>query len=131
MGLDQLDITHDCYHGAVNAFNSWRYDLAELAGYLPDLEGLEPLFRKHVHNTDLRGLWYAEPEDPLCYLLLHSSYDGGISFKHCVALADRLEELNVWLVPGDSSMSSLTTQFIAGLRSATQAGLSVWYHHVD
>jgi hypothetical protein len=136
-----LDTSHDCWHGAYSAFNRWRDQLAEAAGYTghksasgtgytPDIDWGD------IESTighDLNGKWPAIPvrpsgkPDPLIILLAHSDCGGELHWEFCGALADRLEELLPELDKLEDDNGHIgnwrekTEQFIAGLREAHKA----------
>lgn len=114
-----LDTTHDAWHGPYSAFNRWRTNVAQLAGYevaprdyghgcmLPAVvkvyDGLQD---GTWTEANLEGWWERLPEDPLLVLLVHSDCDGFIDGVACRWLAERLEQLMPKLVELD--------QFVAG-----------------
>ncbi len=114
-----LDTSHGCWHGAYSAFDRWRHQLAQVAGY-PPLEIMEGYFkaedwwfmgpgvgwRKLGEGTGegfsfairrafdvLPVPWTLFKGDPLVVLLWHSDCDGTIAAADCEPLAKRLEEI--------------------------------------
>lgn len=110
-----LDTTHDCWHGPYSSFGEWRKAICEAAG-LGDL-------------NDFCGFGGDLPfpeGDPIVHLLDHSDCDGEILHDHCAPLADALEKLLPNL-DGDYNQRKARL-FIAGLRTAHEAGENVEFH---
>lgn len=87
-----LDTTHDAFHGAYSAFNSFRrFLLKSIGGSFPPHE-----------NKELKdGYWYwgeessysSETHKGLLEFFRHSDCDGEISPEMCKVIADELEEI--------------------------------------
>jgi hypothetical protein len=150
-----LDCSHGAWHGAYSAFGRWREKIAEVAG-LPPLDLMEgfysPLKGKsgygvptlycgpHEPTDSLLRLdsllpikWESLKKDKLHILLNHSDCDGDIHWKHCGAIADRLEEL-LPLLPDEQAGGHIgywkekTQTFIDGLRRAAAAKENLEFH---
>lgn len=151
-----LDTSHNCWHGAYSAFNTWRTELAHSAG-LPPLGLMEGFYapvggqsdyknpfywaRKGMHEEhgfpemerSLPIKWEALKPDPIFELLHHSDCDGNIPWKRCEAIADSLERLIPKLPDGDAgghigNWRDKTQQFIDGLRLAAKHKENVIFH---
>lgn len=136
-----LDTTHNCWHGGYTAFNTWRHQVARVAGYEVETRrqpstfgtGIEFEFETPVLDWDtyteanLLGEWQDTPSDPLLVLLVHSDADGWIYPVQAGPLADRLEEL-LPQIPEHEDVRADTVQFIKGLRQAAEAGEPVGFH---
>lgn len=103
-----LTVTHGCFEGSPELFNSLCAALATVSGYYTP-----------VSYTDAQalGYWDEAPEDPLVILLIHDEHCGMINARHCAVLADRLDELEGRL-HGRPQMLLLSQQFARGLRYA-------------
>lgn len=118
-----LDTSHNAWHGAYSAFNRWRSQLAEVAGY-PNPSDDYGLDWAAFKDENLYGRWgHVVLPDALQYLLVHSDCDGELMPEHAALVADRLTEL-VPLLPDGSGgghirdWREVTQQFIDGCRAA-------------
>ncbi|HET6725902.1 MAG TPA: hypothetical protein VFH85_07850 [Gammaproteobacteria bacterium] len=146
-----LDTTHDAFHGAYSAFNTFRQAIAhaiggsygphylrayggELArderGYpIPDRSLDDSLF--YFPNTLTKegnpGLWE---------FFHHSDCDGEISPQACVHVADEMEailpkitdDIRAGHIAARGGMIEVTKKFIAGCRAAAAAGEPLGFH---
>jgi len=87
-----LDTTHDAFHGAYSAFNSFRkFVLESIGGSYPP----------HKDKTLKDDYWYwgedsgfgSETHKGLLEFLAHSDCDGEISPEMCKVVADELEAI--------------------------------------
>lgn len=122
-----MNISHGCYAGSTERFDSLRCTWAQVAGYgLFDFRNqggpvLPRLNYDLYSEQDMCGEWPdGAPDDPLVILLVHHENKGYIKWTHCSFLADRLEELEAKMsAPGTTSTWVLSTQqFHRGLRTA-------------
>lgn len=135
-----LSCSHGAWSGAYSAFHRWRCKLAEVAG-LPPLDLMDGFYDPTRLTVDVRrvmsGLlgqlpiqWECFKPSPLHELLHHSDCEGTIPADRCGPIADALEELLPMLPHGDAgghigNWKDKTETFIAGLRSAADAGESL------
>jgi len=99
-----LDTTPEAWSGPYSAFNRWRNQVAEVAGYkLVEMDigwtkAMIPFisdedFDRYVGDV-VNGDWDGViPSDPLHYLILHSDCEGILTQGACAALGDRLLEI--------------------------------------
>jgi len=108
-------------------FDSLRLVWAEVAGYgvIDHTEVGGPIMPKLNYDLyteeDSMGEWPdGAPDDPLIILLVHHEHDGRIKVTHCPYLADRLEDLESFMIkiPNMTQWLLLTQQFVRGLRTA-------------
>ena len=117
-----LDTSHDCWHGSYSSFNSWRHEIARVAGMPPlgFMEGFYSFTNITLDDAsvavkaigfDTNNAWARElisalyrasnlplrwdmlKPSPLHTLLNHSDCDGEINTADCLDLANALEEL--------------------------------------
>lgn len=139
-----LDTSHNAWHGAYSAFNTWRTEVARTAGLPPlmlmegfydednDFALLDHHFPKgdELSMSHLRRLrkqfpikWSALKPSPLHILLSHSDCDGYINWADCKKIADKLAEL-IPLLPNEDvgghigNFRDKTQTFINGLLDA-------------
>lgn len=85
-----LDTTHDAFHGAYSAFNTFRRFL---------LKSIRGSFPHHDDKELLDGYWYwgdgysSETHKGLLEFFGHSDCDGEISPEMCKIVADELESI--------------------------------------
>lgn len=133
-----LDTSHDCWHGPYSMFMRWRqwlhYFIMIERPEVVDERG-EPLHYKGATRESLIWAWdhgvYANQDDALNVLMLHSDCDGEIPHDVCHRLADALAGLMYRRMPERGlydEMRPATERFIAGLRRAFEAGQPVEFH---
>ena len=127
-----LWVSHDAWTGAYSAFDRWRNDIAQAAGYAVwSIKYDDGVHRDtimidwgHIYEGHLMGHWEKTPDDPLMVLIAHHDCDGKIFPAQAKPLADRLEELLPKLnkvYPGHIGDIKIKTQkFIDGLRLAVK-----------
>lgn len=122
-----MDVSHGCYSGPQSQFDSLRLIWAQMAGYgiLDYRDEGGPIMPNLDYDAfsemDTVGEWPdGAPDDPLLILLVHEETAGRIKVTHCPYLADRLEELEMWMmkIMVTPAWVLLTQQFIRGLRTA-------------
>lgn len=121
-----MDVSHGCFQGPVEVFDSLRLLWADAAGYgvmdFGDVGGpVVPKVSFDLYSEeDMLGEWPGgAPDDPLIILLVHHEHEGRIKVNHCPYVADRLESLeNVMLKAKLMSWLLFTQQFVYGLRTA-------------
>lgn len=145
-----LDCSHDAFHGAYSAFNSFRQAVADAIG-----GSYPPHFVKNADGslaTDDRGravydrsrdqeMWYAgdgmtREKNPGIYeFLSHSDCDGEISPEMCKLVADELEPLLDKMpeksgghIAGRGGYRQVLQYFIDGCRAAHAANEPLDFH---
>lgn len=126
-----LDTSHGCYSGAYSGFAQFRTALADMIDMkLEEMDGFGG-----------KTKFKSPKEEPLNYVLDHSDCDGDIKHKNIQMLMTRMQflldnfdELSKKIRPFrdrgadvDYVKRKLTT-FIAGLKSAFEAGEDVEFH---
>jgi hypothetical protein len=137
-----LDTSHNCWHGAYSAFNTWRTMIAKAAG-LPPLDFMEghyaddyrsPLYFARLQTGNKESFsniasslpikWdcicIEKCPEALCELLAHSDCDGEIEWEICKELAEILTGLLPKMPDLDVGghvgiVKKKTQQFIDGL----------------
>lgn len=122
-----LDTTHNAFHGAYSAFNSFRKFICEATG---------GSFPPHRDKSLKDGCFYygdgysPETHKGLTEFLSHSDCDGEISPEMCKIIADELEELlpkveemaktreSYGHILGGGGWVAVTKRFINGCREA-------------
>lgn len=130
-----MDISCGCFSGAPGTFDALRIAWSQAAGYgVFDFRNQGgPIMPRLDFSTysdeDCLGEWpNGAPDDPLIIVLVHAEKGGRIKVNHCPALADRLEELEGYLLKdGHTMLVLMTQQFIRGLRFATQHKMDVQF----
>lgn len=146
-----LDCSHNAFHGAYSAFNSFRQAVAEARGcrypphFVRNRDGsdvLEP--GKQIRMLDMsmdQDMWYTAPgmtkeNSPGIYeFLSHSDCDGEISPEMCLLVASELEPL-LDKMPDESSghiaarggYREVLRLFIEGCRAAAAEGVPLDFH---
>ena len=127
-----LWISHDAWTGAYSAFDRWRNDIAQAAGYAVwSIKYDDGVHRDtimidwgHIYEDHLMGYWKEIPDDPLMVLIAHHDHAGKIFPAQAELLADRLEELLPKLNKEYSghigNLRDKTQIFINGLRLAVK-----------
>jgi len=145
-----LDCSHDAFHGAYSAFNSFRQAVAFAIGgsfpphYKRDEKGsfLRDEADKLIRDTSLddesvyTGDDYTQEKYPgLFEFLSHSDCDGEISPEMCKAVADDLEPLLEKMpdecfghIARDGGYRQVLQRFIDGCRAAHAAGEPLDFH---
>jgi hypothetical protein len=145
-----LDCSHDAFHGAYSAFNSFRQEVCRAAGgsypphWLRTYEGKLAL-NEHgnlIRDNSLDGGNFYLPDDinqasspGLWEFLTHSDCDGEISAEMCALVADELEPL-LEKMPTDSGghiaarggYREVLQYFIDGCRAAHAANEPLEFH---
>lgn len=146
-----LYCSHNAFHGAYSAFNSFRQAVAEARGckYPPHYVKSDDGSYAIQPGTDLRimdksldqEMWYTAPgmtleNSPGIYeFLSHSDCDGEISPEKCVQVADELEPL-LEKMPEESwghiaargGFKQVLQYFIDGCRAAAAEGVPLEFH---
>ena len=126
-----LDTSHDAWHGAYSAFDSWRSAICSAMG------GKWP----QGHNSDMRWYWgpgFSKETHPgLRCLLCHSDCDGEIDPATCALLADELTALLPFMdawglgcghIAQRGGYADVTRTFIQGCRRAAAANEPLEFH---
>lgn len=152
-----LDTTHNAWHGAYSAFNTWRKKIAEVAGF-PPLELMEGFYdpippnERHLptlypgivmgneYSFNLKELdkrlpikWDCLKPSPLHELLCHSDCDGYLNWGACGKIANELQKL-LPLLPDEDAGGHIgywkekTQQFIDGCRLAHKKKEKLQFH---
>ena len=99
-----LDTEPEAWSGAYSAFNRWRNQVAEAAGYtMTEMDigwtkVMVPLISEEDYARYTGDIVYGDwagviPSDPLHYLFLHSDAEGMLTQGACAALGERLLEI--------------------------------------
>lgn len=145
-----LDCSHDAFHGAYSAFNSFRQAVCRAAGgsYPPHwLRTYEGAIARNEHGGAIRdttlddGRWYvpdemtADKHPGLYEFLQHSDCDGEISPEMCKVVADELEPLldkmpeeSFGHILGRGGYRQVLQYFIDGCRAAHAANEPLDFH---
>lgn len=142
-----LDCSHDAFHGAYSAFNSFRQEVAHAIGgsypshWKRDDSGrlIQPLQRDESLD-DNRWYWgdkgYSQEKNPgLFEFFCHSDCDGEISPEMCKTVSDELEPLlekmpneSFGHIAGRGGYRQVLQYFIDGCRAAHAAGEPLDFH---
>ncbi|RYI30558.1 hypothetical protein EVU96_09080 [Bacillus infantis] len=122
-----LDTTHNAFHGAYSAFNTFRKFICESIG---------GSFPPHKDKTLKDGYWYfgegynTETHKGLTEFLAHEDCEGEISPEMCKVVADELESILPYVeerartieahghILRDGGYVAVTKRFIEGCRLA-------------
>ena len=132
-----LDCSHNAFHGAYSAFNSFRQAVCYVIGgsYPPHNKQNYLLWSEDCQPDE--NIWYwghgysLETHPGLAIFLSHSDCDGEISPEDCIKVANDLEPLIPRLAelgPGkghiarDGGFAAVCQRFVDGCREAAKNG---------
>lgn len=147
-----LNCSHDAFHGAYSAFNSFRQAVAAATGgsfpphYVYENGDVSwddntGLLKRHADLDERRWYWgddYSAETHPGLYILfMHSDFGGEISPEDCVLVANDLEAALPriaslgWHPYGHIALGggyvAVTKKFIAGCRAAAEEGVPLTF----
>ena len=146
-----LDCSHDAFHGAYSAFNSFRQEICHAIGgsYPPhwvrnadgtitlDNNGL-PIYDR---TLDEKMIYFGDDlddESGMYFFLCHSDCDGEISPEMCIKVADDLESILPKIealsdqgrghIQARGGYAEVLKKFIAGCRLAAKNNEPLEFH---
>ena len=93
----KLTLSHDAGEWSYGDFNKFRLVIARLLGYtIKEQNFYVPDFPPDQAEQRLKGTWRTcAPVDPIDVLMYHSDSEGVIKYKHLLALASRLRDIQM------------------------------------